>query len=197
MACEGLITADILYDCENPPVGGLETDVVLINISEIDRAATTYDVTNKDIVTNLQLLAGKTGYLFQGIKQINTASSELVKKEFSSDKEKHSFIGVLLNVSAANKDQINQFKEGGKYVAVINRKWKGASNAEAFLILGLEVGLEIETQTWNSNENDGTLTFTLASADGFEEPRLPNTLLETDYATTLAAFEAKFAQAAI
>lgn len=197
MACEGLITADILYDCENPPVGGLETDVVLINISEIDRAATTYDVTNKDIVTNLQLQAGKTGYLFQGIKQINTASSELVKKEFSSDKEKHSFIGVLLNVSAVNKDQINQFKEGGKYVAVVNRKWKGADNEEAFLILGLEVGLEIETQTWNSNENDGTLTFTLASADGFEEPRLPNTLLETDYATTLAAFEAKFAQAGI
>lgn len=197
MACEGLITADILYDCENPPVGGLETDVVLINITQIDRTATTYDPTNKDIVTNLQLVPGSTGYLFQGIKQINTASSELVKKEFSSDKEKHSFIGVLLNVSAVNKDQINQFKEGGKYVAVINRKWKGEGNEEAFLILGLEVGLEVETQTWNSNENDGTLTFTLASADGFEEPRLPNTLLETDFATTLAAFEAKFAQAPI
>lgn len=196
MACEGLITADILYDCDNPPVSGLETDVVLINITDLDRAAITYDATNKDIVTNLQLLALKTGYLFQGIKQINTASSELVKKEFSSDKEKHSFVGVLLNVSAANKAQINAFKEGGKYVAVINRKWKGVANAEAFLILGLEVGLEIETQTWNSNENDGTLTFTLASADGFEEPRLPNTLLETNYATTLAAFNDKFEQGA-
>lgn len=195
MACEGLITADILYDCENPPVGGLETDVVLINFNDLDRAAITYDATNKDIVTNLQLQSGKTGYLFQGIKQINTATSELVKKEFSSDKEKHSFNGVILNVSAANKAQINAMKEGSKYVAVVNRKWKGVDNEEAFLILGLEVGLEIETSTWNSDENDGTLQFTIASADGFEEPRLPNTLLETDYATTLAAFEAKFAQA--
>ena len=196
MACEGLISADLLYDCTNPPVGGLETDVVLINVADLDRAAITYDATNKDIVTNLQLLPATTGYLFQGIKQINTASSELVKKEFSSDKEKHSFNGVLLNVSAENKGQINQFKDGGKYVAVVNRKWKGAANAEAFLILGLEVGLEIETQTWNSDENDGTLQFVLSSAEGFEEPRLPNTLLETNYATTLIAFTEKFIQGA-
>ena len=163
MACEGLITADILYDCDNSPVGGLETDVVLININDIDRAATTLSPTNPDIVTNLQLLSGKTGYLFQGIKQINTASSELVKKEFSSDKEKHAFNGTLLNVSAANKLQINAFKEGGKYVAVVNRKWKGVDNDEAFLVLGLSSGLEIETSTWNSNENDGTLQFVLSS----------------------------------
>jgi len=195
MACEGLITADILYDCDNSPVGGLETDIILVNVADIDVAATTFDAANSDIVTNFQLLSGKTGFLLQGVKQINSASSELVKKEFSSDKYTHTFNGVVLNVSAANKQQVNIMSEGAKYVAVIDRKWKGASNAEAFLILGLESGLELQTATWNSNENDGVLQFSLASTEGFEEPKLPNTLLETDYATTLAAFEAKFAQA--
>jgi hypothetical protein len=195
MACEGLITADILYDCDNSPVGGLETDVVLVNVADIDVAALTFDAANGDIVTNFQLLTGKTGFLLQGIKQINSASSELVKKEFSSDKHTHTFNGVVLNVSAANKLQVNSMTEGAKYVAVINRKWKGASNLESFLILGLESGLELLTAAWNSNENDGVLQFSLASTENFEEPKLPNTLLETDYATTLTAFQAKFAQA--
>ena len=195
MACEGLITADILYDCDNSPVGGLETDVVLVNVADIDVAALTFDAANGDIVTNFQLLSGKTGFLLQGIKQINSASSELVKKEFSSDKHTHTFNGVVLNVSAANKLQVNSMTEGAKYVAVINRKWKGASNLESFLILGLESGLELLTAAWNSNENDGVLQFSLASTENFEEPKLPNTLLETDYATTLTAFQAKFAQA--
>jgi hypothetical protein len=195
MACEGLITADILYDCVNSPIGGLETDIVLINISDIDRTAVTLDPTNPDIVTAFALNSGTTGYLLQGIKQINSASSELIKKEFSSDKQKHVFTGVVLNVSAVNKQQINNMADGGKYIAVVNRKWKGVDNDDAFLILGLESGLELITATWNSNENDGVLQFTLESTEGFEEPRLPNTLLETDYATTLAAFEAKFAEA--
>lgn len=197
MACEGLITADILYDCDNSPVGGLETDVILVNVTDIDIDATTFDALNSDIVTNFQLLAGKTGFLLQGVKQINSASSELVKKEFSSDKHTHTFNGVVLNVSAENKKQINIMSEGAKYVAVIDRKWKGASNAEAFQILGLESGLELQTVTWNFNENDGVLQFSLASTEGFEEPNLPNTLLETDYATTKIAFDAKFAQAAL
>lgn len=195
MACDGLITADILYDCDNAPIGGLETDVLLFNVADIDVDAITFDAGNSDIVTNFQLLSGKTGFLLQGVKQINSASSELVKKEFSSDKHKHVFNGVVLNVSAANKQQINIMSEGSKYVAIIDRKWKGDSNADAFLILGLESGLELLTATWNSNENDGVLQFSLESTEGFEEPRLPNTLLETDYATTLAAFIAKFAEA--
>jgi hypothetical protein len=195
MACDGLITADILYDCDNSPVGGLETDVLLFNVDDIDISAITFDAANGDIVTNFQLLTGKTGFLLQGVKQINTASSELIKKEFSSDKHKHVFNGVVLNVTAANKQQVNIMAEGSKYVAIIDRKFKGAANAEAFLILGLESGLELLTAVWNSNENDGVLQFSLESTEGFEEPKLPNTLLETDYATTKAAFDAKFAQA--
>jgi hypothetical protein len=195
MACDGLITADILYDCDNSPLGGLETDVLLFNVEDLDIAALTVDAQNGDIVTNFQLLTGKTGFLLQGVKQINSASSELVKKEFSSDKHKHVFNGVVLNVSAANKKQINIMSGGSKYIAVIDRKWKGVDNKEAFLILGLESGLELLTATWNSNENDGVLQFSLESTDGFEEPKLPNTLLETDYATTKAAFDNKFVQA--
>lgn len=193
MACEGLITADILFDCANPSVGGLETDVLLINADDINIATTTTDSTNKIKLTNLALKATKTAFLLQGVKQINGTSCELVKKEFGPDKFKHAFTGVILNPSAANKLQATHLSEGGKYVVVVEQKWKGASNADAFQVYGLKSGLELMTLTYNSKENDGTISFTLESTEGFEEPTVPMTLLETDYATTKTAFDAKFA----
>lgn len=193
MACEGLISADILFDCANPAIGGIEADVLLINAEDIDITATTISGTNKTLVTNLALKTGKTGYLLAGVKQVNGANSELVKKEMGPDKFKHVFSGVILNPSAANKLQATNLSEGAKYVVVIEQKWKGASNADAFVILGYKSGLELQTMTWNTKENDGTIAFTLESTEGYEEPTLPLTLLETDYATTKTAFNAKFA----
>jgi hypothetical protein len=192
MACEGLITADILFDCNNPSVGGLEADVLLINENDIDIAALAVDGTNKIKLTNLALKAGKTAFLLQGVKQINGTSYELVKKEFGPDKFKHMFAGVILNPSAANKLQATFLSEGGKYIVVVEQKWKGANNADAFQVYGLRSGLELMTMTANSKENDGTISFTLESTEGYEEPTLPMTLLETDYATTKTAFDAKF-----
>jgi len=192
MPCEGLITADILFDCANPSVGGLETDVLLINAEDVNIATTTVSTTNKILITNLALKTGKTGFLLQGVKQINGTSYELVKKEFGPDKFKHMFTGVILNPSAANKLQATNLSEGGKYIVVVEQKWKGASNADAFQVYGLKSGLELMTLTYNSKENDGTISFTLESTENFEEPTVPMTLLETDYATTKTAFDAKF-----
>jgi hypothetical protein len=192
MPCEGLITANILFDCDNPSIGGLETDVLLINAEDINIATTTISGTNKTLMTNLALKATKVGFLLQGVKQINGTSYELVKKEFGPDKFKHMFTGVILNPSAANKLQATLLSEGGKYVVVVEQKWKGAANADAFQVYGYKSGLELMTLTYNSKENDGTISFTLESTEGYEEPIVPMTLLETDYATTKTAFDAKF-----
>lgn len=191
----GLLDADFVVSCDDKAKGGLENDVVLINHSDLDLSAITYDAGNKNIVTNLQLLSGKTGYLLQGVKQVNSTAFELVKQEFSFDTFKHTFNGVILTPSAANKEQAEKLASGGRYVAVVNRKYKGASNADAFEIYGLECGLDLESMTYNSKENSGVISFVLASAEGEEETSIPKTLLETDYATTLTAFGAKFVQA--
>ncbi len=61
--CTGNLTADIVFDCANAPIGGIEQNVVLINKEDIDYTNTTTDATNRIMVSNLQLKAGKTGYL--------------------------------------------------------------------------------------------------------------------------------------
>lgn len=193
--CEGLLTGDILFDCENSPVAGIEVNVLLANRADIDYTSTTFDATNKMICTNLQLLPGKTGYYIQGVKQVQKASSELVVKDTGPNKHKHGFAGVVLNFSAANKLQAQSMSEDGSFVAVIETLWKGTLNKDAFHILGLRTGLKMDVMTWSSVENDGTILFELHSQDGFEEPTLPLTLLETSYALTKTAFGNKFAQA--
>lgn len=191
----GILDADFVLSCDDKAQGGLENDVLLINRSDVDYSAITYNATNKNIVTNFQLKSGKTGYLLQGVKQVNSTSFELVKQEFSFDTFKHMFNGVVLTPSSANKEQAEKLASGGKYVVIVNRKYKGALNADAFEIYGLQSGLELETMTYNSKENNGVISFALASAEGEDETSLPKTLLETDYDTTLTAFEAKFVQA--
>jgi len=197
MACEGLMNADILFDCDNSSVAGLEVDVILVNSSDIDVTALTYSPTNKLVMTNFQLMPGKVGFTFQGVKQVNSSAWELVKKEMGPDKKKHIFNGVILNLSAANKLQLEQMSEGGKYVAIVERKWKGALSADAFEVYGINSGLELNVATYNSKENDGTATIELSSTDGYEESKIPLTLLHTDYATTKTAMDNKFIEAAI
>ena len=70
--CTGIITGGFTTDCDNLPLGGLETSIVLINRNDIDLTGTTIDGTNKTLMTNLQLKAGKTGYIIEGIKQSNS-----------------------------------------------------------------------------------------------------------------------------
>lgn len=191
--CEDKLAADIIKDCDNKPVGGLEVSAVLINFDDIDKTTSTLDPTNDLIITNLSTYSTKSGFALEGIKQTNGASFELVKKEDSYDMYKHLFSGVILTPSAANKKSMANIASGGRYVVVVEKKFKGALLADSFEVLGWDSGLVISTLVWNSKESDGVIKFELASEDGYEEPEMSRNNLETDYATTKVAFAAKYA----
>ena len=191
--CEDKLSADIIKDCDNAPKAGIEVNVVLINFDDVDKVTSTIDVSNDLIITSLSTYSGTQGYNIEGIKQVNGVSFELVKKEESFDAYKHLFAGVILNPSAANKALLKEIASGGRYIAVVEKKWKGIDNEDAFEVLGWDSGLEISTVVWNSKESDGVIKFELASVDGYEEQDMTRNLLETDYDTTLVAFVNKFA----
>ncbi len=193
--CEDFLTADIVKDCDNRPKGGIEVNVVVINKDDIDYSASTLDGTNDLLLTALTLKSGKSGYFVEGIKQSQGASFELVKKEDSFDAYKHLFAGVVLSPSVENKKALSEILSGGNYVAVIEKKWKGTNQEDAFEVLGFDSGLVASTAVWNTKESDGIIKFEIASEDGYEEPKMTLNLLETDYATTKTAFDAKFAVA--
>jgi hypothetical protein len=194
LLCDGILSGDILADCENPMVGGLEVNVLLVNHSDIDKTACTFSPTNKTVLTNFQLKSGKTGYLLEGVKQINSLSTELVPKETSQDKMKHMFSGMILNYSADNKAKLYDMI-GGLFAVIVELKWKGVAGADAFQIGGFDSGMRLSAVTWSSKENDGNISFELSSVEGYEETKQTLSIFETSYALTSTAFGNKFLQA--
>ncbi len=192
-SCLGKLSSDLIRDCDHLDQQGMEVDTVLLNRGDIDFEQTTIDRTT-NIITNLVLKPGKTGYKIQGVKQINRYLSEIVVNEDATNKWRHSFIGRVYNLIASVRMEVENISQGGSIVAVVERKWKGADNKSPFIVLGLNSGMEISEGSENSAENDGAFVFTLASLDVALEPKMPMILLEGDsYAATKTAFDNKFA----
>ncbi len=193
LLCDGILSGDILVDCTNPMLSGLEVNVLLVNHGDIDKVASTFSVTNPTQLTNLQLKPTKTAFLLQGVKQINSLSMELVVKETSNDMFKHMFSGMIFSLSAENKAKMYDMV-GGLFAVVVELKWKGVLSVDAFQIGGFDRGLRLTSLKWSSKENDANVTFELSSEEGGEEPRPILSILETSYALTATAFANKFVQ---
>jgi len=187
------ISADILVDCDNLSISGLEADVILIPRSDFDRSASTINAGNDILLDNLACKSGATGFKLEGVKQLHSTNSEFVPSEETVDKFRHTFRGVILTPSAENRLQASLLAKGESYIVVVNRKWKGANDEDAFLVFGYDAGLYLTEMTEASNENDGNILFALASKDISLETEMPRNLLMTNYATTLTAFDNKFA----
>ena len=189
--CDGILTGDILNDCANSVIGGIEVDVLIFNKSDIKRTSTTFDSTNPLLITNLESNAGKSAYKLEGVKQVNFLKSELVKKELGNDKYKQSFTFVVLNPTVENRKKLFEMNNG-YYTVMVELKWKGATGTESFLIGGYDSGMQIQTSVQATNENDGTISVEMSSVEGYEEPKPLLTFLDTDYATSKLLFDAKF-----
>ena len=189
------LAADLTNDCDNLTISGLETDVVLIPHSVVNKTLSVLDGTNRMLLTNLESNSGGTGYVLEGVKQLHGYNWEFVPSEETTDKYRHTFEGVIMTPSAANRLQASKLAKGESYLVVVHKRYKGAASADAFLVLGWDAGLYITAMTENSKEADSAIKFTLSSKDDSLEHDAPRILLETDYATTLAAFVAKFATA--
>jgi len=189
-----ILTADILKNCNNRPKGGLEYDVVAILRDDVDWTATTFDANNPLLCTNLQLKSGKSGYKIEGFKSTNKAFFEKATDDFGSF-YKHKFTGMLVNQTPANRKALYDLLNENRYILVVEKKWKGASNEGAFIFLGKDSGLVGNVHTYGSDDSNGVEVFEIATIEGEGERYPAINVLETDYDTTKTAFDNKFAQA--
>lgn len=187
------LAADISNNCDYLTIAGLESDVVLIPHSLVNKALSTINGTNRMLLDNLEATTGNTGYLLEGVKQLHGYNWEFVPSEETTDKFRHVFEGVIMTPNAANRLSASKLAKGESYLVVVHKRYKGENSADAFLVLGWDSGLYVTAMTENSKEQDAAIKFTLSSKDDSLEHDMPRLLLETDYATTLLAFNGKFA----
>lgn len=191
MSCINKLTGNIAYDCSiaNRAKSGLETKAVLINVADLDKTAITESGAT---VTNLSLVSGSTGYSISWIKQLGSTASEVSLNDSGVDTFSHSFACRVFGQSAEDAERVKELLES-EFVVVVESKFKGTDNADAYKIFGLENGLKMAEGSFTSLENDGSFIFTLKSQEGFGESYPYKIYLETDYATTKAKFDALFA----
>ncbi|MDG3581772.1 hypothetical protein [Galbibacter pacificus] len=189
MSCLNKLTSNITYDCTTGTraKGGLEGKAVIINKADIDLQALTQ---SGSTVTNLSLNAGESGYDISWVKQLGSASSTFAVND-GLDSFTHAFLCRVFGSSAEDAERIKELSEG-EFVVVVETKYKGEDNADAFKVYGLENGLKMSEATMNSTENDNSMLFTLSSLEGFGEQYPYLVFLETDYSTSKAKFDDKF-----
>lgn len=187
MACNKKITANLLFDCADAPQKGLEGGkAVILNYDDVDFTALTQTGAT---VTNLATSA--PGFEVQWYKELASVASAFSPNAEDVDGFSHQFLARIATSSAEGAERAEELKNG-RYVVVVETKYKGVNQEDAFKIYGLDAGLELAELSGNSNENSGSLLFTLGTLEGTVERYPYNILLEVDYATTKASFDSLF-----
>jgi len=189
MACSNEVTANIIFDCDDLPIKGLEGgNAVLINYVDIDKSASTVSGSK---VTSLQLNSGSVGFEVQWYRELASTATALSRNAEDYDGFTHSFLARLVTSTSANAERANELKNG-RFAVVVKTTYGGTNNVDKFKVYGWDAGLELSELAGNSGENNSSLLFTLATREGTYEKYPYNIFLDTDYATSLADFDALF-----
>lgn len=183
MAICGKLIQNMLYDCTNPVIGGVEAVVYLFNRSDI--TAYVRDVTNPQIITDITLASGAKGFRYEGYNTSVKPKSTFVKKDYSARFD-HAVDFVIFAKGSAVKAEVEKLGTN-RVVAVIENIHK--SGDSAFEIFGTDLGLELTTLTADPNDanSEGAYVVNLTSPANFKEPHMPATFFDTDYATSKAS----------
>ncbi len=181
MADCGIIDASITYDCENPLQGGASPKLYLANYDDV--TGYTEDGSTDNLITDLTFATGKVTYQYEGYRNSLVPTVEAITPDSGQTLYKHQLGFFIFDKSQATKNQIQKMALG-RFIAIIENNGKDANSFEVY---GLNKGLEMVAQPIRAvNENNGAYTLLMASPEGEEEAKLPQTLFDTDYATTLA-----------
>ena len=188
--CAPKITADVLFDCADKPKRGLDGGrAVIINWDDVDRAGSTVaGATITDLVTQ----AGTSGFAAEWFKDLASLNSAFAPNTEDIDGFIHNFLCRIPTSSAENAERARELSQG-RFVVVVETKYKGALNAEAFKVFGWDNGVKLSEMIYNTLENSGSLPYTVTTEEGDVESYPFNVFLETDYATSKATFDTLFA----
>ena len=176
------ISAGVLNDCDNPPVGGADDRLIIYNFDDIE--SYTYNVTDPRIIESIVMKADKVGYVFEGKQQSNEPKQTLVKKKYNSSWD-HEVTFKIFSGTPIAKAQVEKMKDG-KFIALIQNNYQGVAGNGAFELYGKATGLYLEASDRNIADTELLVAFNmvLKSSELYKEPLLPNTVFVTSLAAT-------------
>ena len=185
------LTANILKDCDNPIVNGIDADVYLANYTDWDNATKTLDATD-GFITDFTLPSGATLYKVESDENAVQALTEFIRSATSSNFAHQVAVNVPKDTQGARNEVSKLLKS--RVVAIIRQNYAGGDNTGKFKVFGSKTGLRGVAQVVQDSSNtdvNGAYTIALRTDDGngIYEPEPPVGLLVTSIADTAAKLE--------
>jgi len=182
MSCS--LTASFVRDCDNPTVGGVFEELILINFS--DWLDATVTISGSEI-SDITLASGANAYRLKTIPN-QVRPRAVGSKPNGIARYSHEVDAVVDGDDGVAKDFVREM-QNGRFVAIV------FTNSRQVEVYGERAGLEFSGDFQrNRYEQSGRFTFTLASNEEslevFESLNYVGTSSPYDFATAKAEIEA-------
>lgn len=182
MSC-GTITTGSSPNCLTPLKSGTEPRLYLFNYDDVLDGTVG---STPNLFTALVLSSNTVGFVFEGFKQDVKPTQEVIAPGNGANQLKHNLGFVVYDITQLQKNNLQKVVKG-RFVAVVENKGK---NSESFEVYGFAAGMEIVPGVAkDSYANGGGYIIQLATPENEFEPKLPQTIYDTDYATTKALLD--------
>ena len=192
-SCAASLAANIAKDCAKPIVGGYTGRGVLIDIADL--SAVTQDGSNPRIITAITLgNSKKLSVVDNAFSQqpFNGSGSQSNTDDGMMKHRKTLVLTIPKRGAKASKEIVEPtYQSPLGYIAVLEKKDRNGDGS--FEVVGFEQGLQANADgiVRNEYENGGCTIVTMST----NEVNYEYSFFDTDYATTLAAFEALLTKA--
>lgn len=188
-SCAAEMAANIAQDCEQPIVGGYTGRGVYI--ARVDAPTLTRLAGNPRIISGITLASGKKAVVIDNVSEtpFDGSTTELTTESGRGMYAKSVVVRIPLRGGAAAKDVVEPLFKSALGGIVILEKRDTVGDG-SFEVIGVESGVRASAQARNENESNGDWQATLSTTENYAE----YSFFDTDYATTLAKFEALLAQ---
>lgn len=186
-SCAQAIAGNIAKDCSMPLAPGYTGRGFLVNLS--DNPTFTQSGTNPRTITSITLAGASKVAAIDNVfspQPLNGSNSQSNTDDGMVKYRKTIVVQIPLRGSAASKDVVEPLSNNPLgYVAVLEKKDRQGNGS--FEVIGFVEGLHANEDgiVRNEYENGGCVTATLSCNEQWFEV----VFFDTDYATTLAAFE--------
>ena len=187
------MAANIAKDCATPIVGGYTGRGVLIDIADL--SAVTQDGSNPRIITAITLRTSKKLSVVDNAfsqQPFNGSGSQSNTDDGMMKHRKTLVLTIPKRGAKASKEIVEPtYQSPLGYIAVLEKKDRNGDGS--FEVVGFEQGLQANADgiVRNEYENGGCTIVTMST----NEVNYEYSFFDTDYATTLAAFEALLTKA--
>lgn len=183
------LTTNIATDCDEPRIKGYEQIGLIILKSDIDLTATTVSGSNGRIIDNLALKQGKKAAVVYNSKK-NPLPFNGTQTVYNRDSDKYDKTVQFYyeGIGGASALAVVEPLKDGDYVLILERKHKVSAGTGSFQVFGWQKGLSAgnEGGAQVQDEETGYWLMTMTT----QEPYAEIEWLDTNYATTKAAFDA-------